>query len=26
VILFQSDLKPAGPVYAKLETFTLKKD
>ncbi len=26
VILFQSDLKPAGPVYTKLEAFTLKKD
>ena len=26
VILFQSDLKPAGPVYTKLMIFPLKKD
>ncbi|MGA3084334.1 MAG: RNA 2',3'-cyclic phosphodiesterase [Thermodesulfobacteriota bacterium] len=25
VFLFQSDLKPAGPVYTKLEAFPLKK-
>jgi 2'-5' RNA ligase len=26
VILFQSDLKPTGPVYTKLRAFPLKKD
>jgi 2'-5' RNA ligase len=26
LILFQSDLKPAGPVYTKLRIFPLKKD